>query len=87
MNSYSKLVQDREMWHEASFNQARAANIKHDDAVTDWLTDPIKILSHQNSYSLYYVSIFMSKVNKARVYFSSDSDYRGHLSDVRVHVY
>ena len=30
-----KLAQDRERWCEASFNAARAANIKYDDAVTD----------------------------------------------------
>ena len=30
-----KLAQDRERQHEASFNAERAANIKHDDAVTD----------------------------------------------------
>ena len=30
-----KLAQVREMWHEASLNAARAANIKHDDGVTD----------------------------------------------------
>ena len=30
-----KLAQDRERWREASFNAARAASIKHDDAVTD----------------------------------------------------
>ena len=32
-----KLAQDRERWHEADFNAARAANIKYDDAVTDWV--------------------------------------------------
>ena len=31
-----KQAQDRERWREASFNAARAANIKHDDAVTDF---------------------------------------------------
>ena len=30
-----KLAQDRESWCETSFNAARAANIKHDDAVAD----------------------------------------------------
>ena len=30
-----KLAQDREGQHGASFNTARAANIKYDDAVTD----------------------------------------------------
>ena len=30
-----KLGQDRERWCEASFNAARTANIKHDDAVMD----------------------------------------------------
>ena len=29
------LAQERERGHEAGFNAARAANIKHDDAVTD----------------------------------------------------
>ena len=30
-----KLARDRGRWHEESFNAARAANIKYDDAVTD----------------------------------------------------
>ena len=30
-----KLAQDRERWHEASFNAARTANTKYDDVVTD----------------------------------------------------
>ena len=31
-----KLSHDRERWREASFNAARAAHIKHDDAVAVW---------------------------------------------------